>query len=576
MTGDNPVFDELEKKTAELGGQGRAEDAERLLLAALKRSPKSVRLHLGLARARELQGDYDGAHAACARAVALDPKFIQARGRLQIFEEILGLERESRASAEAAYELTVRSLRREEPSQKALLQAASLAADLGKFADYERHLLAAFKLDPSSRAVILKLGTLALWSWRAAQARTLAFRARRRDRPDPDSLTLAGAAAASRGRLQEALKSLNAALTADPEHLLAMVWRGETLLRLGRAKAALADLSRAVGRTDNGLGPNILHSLASLAVGRTQAAWSLVCVARRLPERLLRLAPEIRSGEPRRMERALRAALKTLGGNRSAACVWLTGAGARRKLEAYRVSDVADRMEILQRGLYRQSPKRVLATLKSRLAAGESPGWVHAFLGETRLWLGDGDGAERDFHRALEAEPDMRWPHVGLALTALFRGRPEETLEHCRTAEASDAPPRSWLAARGEALRRLGRPAEAARDLEAALRISPERISAWFNLVLARLDEGKTAEARALYGRLAGWAPQYLVRSARRAGVASESALALTDERQIRLALTAGLELMGGNRSSWLQLYAEKDGRLRAIHFSFSPFEGWD
>lgn len=568
--------DALEKTAAELDGRGRAEEAERLLLAALKRAPKSVRLHLALSRARELQGDFVGAHAACARAVALDPAFIQARARLQIFEEILGLEEAARASAEIAYGLTVRAMRREEPSQKAELQAAELAADLGKFADYERHLLAALKPDPASRGVLLKLGTLALWSGRAAQALELAARARRKDGPDPDALTLAGAAEASRGRLPAALKSLNSALAAEPEHLLAMVWRGEVLLRLGRAKEAFADLSRAVGRTDNCLGANILHSLASLALGRTQAAWSLVCVARRLPERMLKLAPEIRSGEPRRMERALRAALKALGGNRSSACVRLTGAGARRKLEAYRVSDVADRMEVLQRGLYRQAPQRVLAALKSRLGAGESPGWVHAFLGETRLWLGDGAGAERDFRRALEAEPDMRWPHVGLALTALFQNRPEEALKHCRTAEASDAPPRSWLAARGEAQRRLGRPAEAARDLEAALRISPERISAWFNLVLARLDQGKAAEARTLYGRLAGWAPQYLARAAREAGVAPGSALALTDERDIRRVFTAGLELMGGNRSSWLHLYAEKNGSLRAIHFSFAPFEGWD
>lgn len=536
--------------------------------ARAKSPPASAKALLRLAHERELEGDYAGAREACARACRAELDSMEARDRLRSFEEHLGLNDAARKSARAVYRLMRRGLRPD--SAPELLRAAELAEEIGDLAACRAHLLAALTLDPGLRPALLKLGTLELWSGRPARASELARRALGLGGTDPALRTLAGAAAVARGKPREGLKLLNAVLRDDPLDTLARTWRGEALLRLGRPKAALPDLEDVVSRSDNPLGPNALLSLAALGAGRTPSVWALVCVARRLPVGLRYMIPAIRSGEPRRTAAALRAVLERLGGNRTGNCVWLAGPRGRRRLAFYLVSDAADALEELQKGLLRREPPgRVIGRLESCARAGADPAWAYAFLGETRMWLGDYAGAARDFKSALAIEPDMRWPHIGLGAAALLRGRPDEALGHLADAEAAGAPRRSWLAFRGEALRLLGRPTEAALDLEEALALLPRRLSAWFNLALARLEAGKTSEAAEIFDRLALCIPRFLARAAREARVSEERAFARPAPGTMRRVLSAGLALMRGNRSSWLYLHFGDGGRPRAIHASF-------
>jgi hypothetical protein len=61
----------------------KPDDAIQYLLASLEYFPKSVRAYLALAQARAAQGDRQGAIEDLEKAVALDPKNVQARSQLE-------------------------------------------------------------------------------------------------------------------------------------------------------------------------------------------------------------------------------------------------------------------------------------------------------------------------------------------------------------------------------------------------------------------------------------------------------------------------------------------------------------
>lgn len=554
------MSENVEKTAAALERQGRPEESARLLRAGLKKAPGSTRLLLRLSRALALSGDYLGARAACLRAVRREPGSLEARLRLLSVEELLDFEAEAAATLRAVSRLAEEALRRGPDSANARLQAASFAEDLGELEVCVRHLSAALKLDPACLPALLKAGTFELWSRRWSSALGLARRALSLQPDNCEALTLAGASLAGLGRGAQARRSLDAALKREPFDPVARTWRAELSLRAGRPRAALADLAEVVGRSDNPLGSNALHALASLRAGSRPEGWSLVCVERRLPKRFAALAAELRSGDPRRMDRALTAVLARLGGNRTARSVFLSPSG---KLALYGVPDPADRLEQLQRRLLTQTPARVLARLRAGIP--EDPAWAHSFIGETFLWLGDNAGAEREFRAALAAEPEMRWPHIGLGAAALMSGRPERALAHLARAKAAGAPRRNWLAFRGEALRRQGRHRAAARDLEAALALMPRRLSARFNLALARLGMRRAKAAAEIFKRLNAAAPHFMRRAALRAGVSAERLFDAPTAGVMRRVLEAGLALMRGNRSSWLPLFFDEKGRPRAI-----------
>lgn len=501
----------------------------------------------GLARAERLkgEGEYAAALKEAAGACAASPGDSQAwRVRAEL-EELLGDEKAAGRSLARALAAQRRAARAR-PQAEEWLDLGGLAEDLGRLAE-ARAAYESAREKGSARAA-LELARLRLWAARPAEALRLAG-----DSPERGARRVRAGAAALAGRHEDALAQLDALLAEDPEDREARAWRGEARLALGRAEDALADFDFILHRTDNLLAAGAGHALASLALGRPVRAFDLWVVANQAPPALrpglLRLRPGDAGVAP-----ALRRLLAALGGNRGPRKTVADGKGG---LRAYAPKPTAyDLGEAVQTRLRAGDADAVLARfarLRERLPREPQ---VLTFRGETLLWLGRADEAERDFRAALALDPTLRWPNVGLAGVETLRGRWEAALARCADAVALGARDRSWRVWAGEACLRLGRPDEAAAHLRAGLAATPRRLSAWMLLALAERARGREQEARALEERCRRGAPAFFAQAARAAGAAPGADL------------EAGLRLMRGNRSSWLWTWLDPSGRLRNAHFS--------
>lgn len=110
------------------------------------------------------------------------------------------------------------------------------------------------------------------------------------------------------------------------------------------------------------------------------------------------------------------------------------------------------------------------------------------YQGETELWMGAYEDAARIFRAILSENPKIMWAWIGLGASAMLQGNLQEAQEIWTTAVSAMAPlpfkgPTLFIY-RGECYRRQGKMDEARRDLEAAVREKPSRLSAWINLAL--------------------------------------------------------------------------------------------
>ncbi|MDX6769328.1 MAG: tetratricopeptide repeat protein, partial [Elusimicrobiota bacterium] len=358
-------------------------------------------------------------------------------------------------------------------------------------------------------------------------------------------------AAVLAGRLDEARGLLDGLLAEDPGDREALTWRGEAALAEGRAEAALSDYDAVLHRTDNLLGAGVGQLQASLALGRPVRPFDLWVVAHQAPPALRPALLRLRPGD-RALAPALRRLLAALGGNRTTR---KTVADGRGGLRAYAPKPTAyDLGEATQTRIRRGDADAVLAAfarLERRLPREPQ---VRSFRGETWLWLGRPDEAERDFRAALALDATLRWPGVGLAGVAVLRGDWEGALARCAEAVALGARDRSWRVWAGEACLNLGRPEEAAAHLRAGLAATPRRVSAWMLLALAEHAAGRAEEAERLAERCRRGAPRFF-----------EEAAAAAVGGGFGADLRAGLRLMRGNRSSWLWTYFDRRGRLRNL-----------
>ncbi len=181
--------------------------------------------------------------------------------------------------------------------------------------------------------------------------------------------------------------------------------------------------------------------------------------------------------------------------------------------------------------------------------------------GELHLWLGQADEAERDFRAAIALVKTTRFAWIGLPGVELLRGQPQRALdlanEGIRVMGGTIGP--AAYAYRGEVLRRLGRLAEARADLDAAVAVSPTRLSAFINLALVQLAQNDP-NAAATIARCRDRAPvlfadaeQDLAAHGRPSGDAD--------------LLQHALDLMVGNRASSLIVY-RRGGKLRTVEAS--------
>lgn len=121
----------------------------------------------------------------------------------------------------------------------------------------------------------------------------------------------------------------------------------------------------------------------------------------------------------------------------------------------------------------------------------------------SRLAAGDDDGARRDASAAFDARPSDGSAAAMLGVLEVRAGRPEEALGWLLRAESLGTRTASVRGAKGDALRALGRHAEAAEAYERASRRSPssERLALLHGLSLA--ESGNMEAASVVLQRLA-------------------------------------------------------------------------
>ncbi|CDL01414.1 putative TPR repeat protein [Magnetospirillum gryphiswaldense MSR-1 v2] len=143
--------------------------------------------------------------------------------------------------------------------------------------------------------------------------------------------------------------------------------------------------------------------------------------------------------------------------------------------------------DLLQQGRWAEAA----AALDAHLRRQPDDFDVCMMLGQVRLRLGDGEGAEQSFHRAGGLRPHDPMPFYALAVTALDRGDLDGAVEFCRQALAIAPDHVGALYNLAWVLRRQGRIDEVPDLLRRVVASDPAHRLAWFNLGNALLDLGQ-------------------------------------------------------------------------------------
>lgn len=391
------------------------------------------------------------------------------------------------------------------------------------------------------------------------------------------ALRVAGAVDMSLGTWSSGLVNFERALAAEAD-AGTQLWRAEALLRLGR------DVEAGEALTAAGVGGREDNFVAGML--------RLLLVARARPEARVRPAQvegfagalvEMGLGEGLHgtlaaAAGAVEAALRRMRGSREAPLSWhAEDVPGDRSGE-----DVpGDRLARLRRFAWRGGPRfaaravlgtirgagagRVLAGFERVIAAYPGSGLPVCHRGELRLWLGDVDGAVADLDAALAIAAHTRWAYIGRTMAALLRDDPAAALEEdARGVAVMGGEGPAVYVHRGEALRRLGRPAEAIVALRRAVALHPGRIGAWLNLGLAYAASGQHEGLGAVFERLRERCPGLVSDAARSAAiVAWPDAGGHVPAGQQEAVLARALALLRGNRSASLVTYFTDEGQLR-------------
>ena len=133
-------------------------------------------------------------------------------------------------------------------------------------------------------------------------------------------------------------------------------------------------------------------------------------------------------------------------------------------------------------------------------------------IGVARQRLGDLEGAREALQRALAEDVSMAAAHVALAQVALARGDTATVLRAWEIAVELRPQSPAMHGEHGNALRALGRHAEAVAAYERAIALEPWWANPWFNLAITLDGMGRGAEAVPRYAQFLERAPQALAR----------------------------------------------------------------
>lgn len=408
--------------------------------------------------------------------------------------------------------------------------------------------------------LLLRAATLHLWRCEGEAAReclvTLA--------ETPRAKLIEGALRVIEGRPSEALELLATTESDADVRLERLLWQAEAELALGRIEAALARVDEHIKR-ENSLVAYLLK-LAILASSRPAAELAQSIESRTfldalVPDVLPSLVDEDAlaraHADPREFPALIRKVLDAMGGNRGPTPTWLRRSDdGRRRLErvVVRPSGRDAAVENLVR-VRTEPPEQVLADFDAVAAAYPRSPHPYTYRGELLIWLGRHRDALASFAEA-DARAPTRWSYVGRAAAYDLLGESEQA-DHwtregaVRFGELETATTHVY---RGERLRKQAALGEARKDLEIAVGSKSGRIGARMNLALVYLALGDDAAWRRECERLRLDAPALLWE----AGVRTDREIEAAD-------LHAALELMAGNRSSFLHTIIDAQGRFRVL-----------
>jgi tetratricopeptide (TPR) repeat protein len=505
-------------------------------------------LHLRAAAFHEANADHDRALHHAAAALAADPRLLDAwilRARCAA-----AADRRDDALAAAARAETLASDRSSRLREIALIRLAA-----GDPAGAERTLRLARERAPRDLDTIAWLAELALHRAALDDAERLANEVLVLSPDHPRARSVLGGARVLRGDPAGAIPELERA--ADADDAIAQHWLGEALRRAGRYDDAVKALDLAVVRSSGYAVTAHGNRLLTLIESDPSAEGPIDPDA--YAELVTALTPL--AGPPSEAALAgnapavgahLRAAIDALGGNRTDLPTRLEG-GELVSVPVRPSSRTASRLQ--QEKLRSRPVDEVLDGFDALLATyGDLP-TIHCHRGEVLLWLGRNVDAARCFERALSIAKTTRWAWIGLGASALMARDLDAATRAFDDALVHAAPAgRTIHVYRGELAFLRGDLRTARADLERALEINPERLSASLLLGLTVSAAGRAEAGRERIERARRAAPGLFWDVARSSSVRSPEA----DAR-------AALALMRGNRSAGLVTYFTSEGRLRFV-----------
>lgn len=558
------------RKAAKLG---QVDESEwRLLLSVLN----AKKLHAAAYEAARLAADAHASSAelslAAAKEALLMARFDEALSRCAAAERAPSPE--TRRDALSFKAGLLWSLGDHEEALTAALAAArgarvpapivAAAAEMlelaGRLEDSHAQWRRAQELDPDYQPAQLALGRFEL---RLGDYGAAADRAGRwlKGTPRSTAWLMIRAAARLGARLPErALADASLAVRLAPKDAEALALKGEALRALGRHEAARRVLGDALGLRPSLPAASVNRLLADLALGRppldvdVRAARLFWPRGGAEPARALPEPPTVK---------ALRGMLDSWHGSRESNPVYLGRGG---KMGRQHPVSGKERLMRLQARVCFETPQRVLQRLTAagRAGAGADAAQAAAHRGEIQLWLGRLEAARREFATSLRLDPRLRWSRVGLAAVSLLGGDCAEAERWFEKALANGASPRVMRPWRAESLWRQGKRREAFEEFRGCVAQNETRLSSFVWLGLAAAALGETRELERAWERLRRLGYPLLVEAAGDADGGFESAAPWTLKRK-RAVLERCVELMGGNRSSWLQTFARRDKTLGVV-----------
>ncbi|MDD5657992.1 MAG: tetratricopeptide repeat protein [Elusimicrobia bacterium] len=557
LRADGNCWKAHERRARLLAQLGSSRAAWQALSRAIRSAPRSRYLLLMQTHRLEELGLYAQALAACKTMTRSSPRSWEAWGKRYDLESKLGRKADALASLRRACRAILRRLGPRPDSPGLLMRAAEMLSGAGEHQRAFCLLRRALRFLPGCAPARLRLAELYLWLGRPRAAQNQCRKALDLGADSARLRRSLGAALVMQKKFPEAVAQLDLALAAGTPDLEAYVWRAEARHRMGEHGAALDDLARCDTLADEALAVPTLAALARIALARPVAEPQYALIRQLLPAAWRAVGAELSPRRPRASRGLLERILARLGGNRSAAKTHLRGRAGRPSLAAYRNEDAAADFILMQTQIRSGDLEGVL----SKFAALPPSNLLHIHRGEVLLWAGRYREARADFREALRFRQRSRWTRVGLGAAQLLLGDRAAALRCIERGVAEGAPPRSWLNWRGEAHRLAGRCDLAVEDLRESVALTPRKIGAWINLALALDELGAGDESRRIFLRLRDWTPHFLSVAARAAGAGTGR-----EPRARSATLLKALELMRGNRSSWLYTYADDAGRIHNIH----------